>query len=999
MKRVVFCICFFGAFTYSLRISAQKKPDHTYAELHADSVMKKMSMDEKIAQLIIIPAYSNKSPAYEARLLDSVLAYRIGGIIFFQGEIRKQINITNNLQASSRIPLFIGMDAEHGLGWRLKDAIKYPEMLICSACDNEKIIYELGKSIARQCRLMGVHINFAPVADINNNAQNPVIGIRSFGMKREDVSRKAFLYAAGTLSENVMPVAKHFPGHGDTDTDSHKELPYIFHNNRHLDSIELYPFKFLIHTGIPAIMTAHIGVKSLDPEGRPASISRNIINGTLREKLGFEGLCFTDALTMGGLDRYGDEEIAVLALKAGNDILLMPRNIKKTISAIKKAVASAEFSEEIVNKACKKVLKYKFAYGLQKFSPIDFEAVRDSLKDYKYKALKSKIYRNALTLIKNEDNLLPLKKLDTVKLATVWFGQKRKTVFQNMISRYKKTEHFNIPKNINETQLSDIIRKLHRYNTIIVYNSFAKNSPDANFGYEPNLHKLTDALKHKKIILCHPGIPFGLSPYLPIDADAVLITYNNDSLAQAFAAQALFGGIGIGGKLPVSIGNEYPVGSGITTRKTSLGYAGPESIGINPGKFTKIDSVCREAVKSKATPGCCILIAKDGNIIYNKAYGYHTYTQKTKNKTDDIYDVASLTKIMATLPAVMQMFERGEIRLECPVSEYLKELKHHPKGNITPEELLLHNAGLISHIPVFYEAIDEESVPGKLTASKKSATYKLKIGEKVYINPNFKFKPHTFSATPLKGYIKMGNKFYMAPTYIDSLKAEILRSPLDIEKKYKYSDLDFILLKDICEKISGESLDVYCKKNIYDKIGIYHTAYNASHNLSTHSIVPSSYDRLFRKTVLKGEVHDPVAAVMGGIGGHAGLFSSAEDLAKIMQIYLNLGKYGGERFFYPETVKKFTAATTKFKNNRRGLGFDKPDPDPEKITSFCEKSPLSGFGHTGFTGTMAWADPEHNLIYIFLSNRTYPDEFNKKLQRKNIRTHIQEIIYDIILNP
>lgn len=973
---------------------AQHTTVHCPQEHWVDSTLRSMTLDEKIGQLFMIAAYSNQGEAYETEIEQQIRKYHIGGLIFFQGDPARQVKLTNRYQKAAKYPLLIGLDAEHGAGWRLKSAMEFPKMGIIGAIRNDSLIFALGETIARHCRTLGVHVNFAPVIDINSNPANPVIGIRSFGENPEAVSHKAILFMKGSIAGGVLPVAKHFPGHGDTDTDSHKALPTISHSRSRLDSIELYPYRALIEAEVPAIMNSHLNVPALDSSGVPASLSPVIVNDLLKGTLGFRGICFTDAMNMKGVtDNTPSGEAEVKALLAGNDILLFPENIAKASAAVKKAVLEKRISESIITEACRKILACKYKYALPNLYPSEEAGLWSRLNPATDIALKERLYKEAVTLVKNNDSLLPLKRLDTLKIASLNFGGDKVNNFQTMLQRYTQVSNFVMKHKLSEEELASWQKKLIHYNCIIIYNQSGNNSAKSRFGYSSSLERLIKSLNGKRIILCQPALPYGLSPYLPLNPDVLLVSYDKHLYAQQYAAQAIFGGISLRGRLPVSIDTLYRSGSGISTGKTRLSYESPESKGVPATSLRTIDSLCKRAIAIHATPGCQVLVAYKGSIIYDRAFGYHTYSKKKANTTTDIYDIASVTKITATLPAVMKLYDEKRMELDVPLSKYYNQLTTTDKKDITVRDVLCHHAGLKPSLSFFVNAIDKKTLCGRLFTVKKTATNTLRLKDRLYVNPNFHFKDSTLSNKPKEGYQFISQGIYMFPTYKDSVEYAILNSPLAASKKYTYSDIGFILLQHAVEETTGESISRYCKKTFFSRLGMNSTDYKASERLTKSRIIPSCNDRLYRKTELVGSVHDPTAALMGGIAGHAGLFSTADDLAKMLQMYLNKGEYGGERYLTASTVDTFTKRNDSFADNRRGLGFDKPEPDTTKASPACKQSSLSSYGHTGFTGIMAWCDPDNELIYIFMSNRTYPNEFENKLIKESFRTKIQEAIY------
>lgn len=963
----------------------------------ADSVLRSMTLDQKIGQLFMLPAYSNKNDAYCDQLAETIRKYHVGGVIFFQGTPLKQALMTNRFQEAADIPLFIGMDAEGGVGWRIKPALEFPNQTLQGAIRDTSLIREIGAAIGRQCRALGIHINFAPVVDINVNPRNPVIGIRSFGEHRKEVGARSLAYAKGLASQNVMAVAKHFPGHGDTDTDSHEALPIIRHSVQRLDSVELYPFKQLFEAGVPGVMVAHLNIPSYDTLHLPASLSRHVVTDLLRGQLHFQGLCFTDAMNMKGVtNARRDGEAEVAALLAGNDICLQPANIEQAFKKVKAAVQNGTLPLRSIDEKCLRILKAKEKYVLPAPRLVDTTGLLARLNSPAAQALQQETYAQAVTLIKNRNWLLPLTRLDTLRIASLNFGSRQASDFEAMLEKYAPCAHYAISPEAPETESRALLEKLAPFNCVIVYNSAARNTAGYSFGASKRLADIIKKLKGKRIIFCHPAIPYGVDLYSHLPMDAILISYSHDKPAQQFAAQAIFGGIRVDGKLPVGINLSYPAGSGLSTPKVRLGYHAPELSGINSLLLEKIDSLCHEAIRLKATPGCEVLVAKDGFVVYDKTFGFHTYQRKRPDRPDDIYDIASLTKITATLPCVMMLYDEKRIALDTPIGRYDYRIARTDKKDLTVRELLLHMAGLKASVAFFHHAIDWEAFSGRLLSSRYSKANCVKLRDRLYINPHFHYRDSTFNFTGGKDFRLVSPDFYIHKHFQDSIHLLLLESELSPSRKYRYSDLGFILLQDIVESQTGAPLDILCRDRFFNRLGAHNTMFNPYRTTDMERIVPASDDKVFRKSVLHGYVHDPIAALLDGVAGNAGLFSNANDLAKIMSVYLNNGRYGGEHYIDSSTVALFTRTQLSAEQNRRGLGFDKPDRDHPDNSPACPEAPASSYGHTGFTGTMAWNDPDNGLIYIFLSNRTYPNEYNNKLMKENIRTKIQEAIYQAI---
>ncbi len=950
-----------------------------------------MTLDEKIGQLFMIEIHCDRGPGEDNENLKIIRRYAPGGVLIFSGTPEEEVNLLERLQSASKIPLLVGLDGEHGVGWRLKGPMTFPQMQTLGAIDDDSLIMECGAAIARHCRAVGVNINFAPDADVNSNPLNPIIGVRSFGEIPENVGRKAIAYMDGCISEGVVPVAKHFPGHGDTYSDSHLDLPIVKRSREMLQTTEFIPFEMLIEAGTLGIMTGHISFPALDSSGISSSLSPLVVKGLLTDYMGFNGLKFTDALNMKGATKKSKKgETELQALLAGNDVLLYPENIGAAFKAIKKAVEDGRISESEIDRHVEKIMQLKrVLYGddLTLYEPPsknpdtlyrELHTLGDSL-------LREKLYAKALTLIRNEEDLLPLRRPDTLRIATLYYNSPIIEEIQDIFAHYAEVT----PISSQGMTLSEIEESLKDYGHIIIYNATAGNNKDNNYGFSIELLQLIDRISaEKRVILYHPATPYGVANYMNTNLDAVLIGYEKTPEARRAFAQAIFGGIDIEGVLPVSVSPKYPAGYSIKRSRTRLGYGRPEYVNLSSERLKSIDSICMEVIKQKAAPGCEVLIAKDGVIVYDKAFGTHTYDSKIKNSPGDYYDVASVTKVTATLSAVMQMYDERRFSLSSRISALCKGFDFtENKDDITFAHILCHNSGFPAGIPFLAKAIDTTSI------KRNPRTGKL---ENITANTKYRFRPNTVSNTPRKGYIKCCDNLYVHPSYIDTCYKWIGECSVSEPKKYWYSDLNFIILGKFVESCVDTTLDVYCRDNIFIPIGALRTGFATTLSMNSSEVVPSNIDKIYKRGLIQGVVHDPTAALFGGVSGHAGLFSTAEDLAKIMDMYMQHGEYGGEHIIDSTTVTLFSSATL-FENNRRGIGFDKPEPNPEKKSPTCREASLSSFGQAGFTGTMVWCDPEYSLIYIFLSNRTYPDENNQKLTRMNARTAVQQVAYQAII--
>ncbi len=936
--------------------------------------MTKMTLDQKIGQLFIIQAYSNKKSDKTDALIKQIEQLQVGGIIFMQGGPVAQNSISNKFQQAANIPLLVAIDGETGLGFRLDSTINYPVQMALGAITNDSLIFQMGYEIGKQCRRLGVHMNLAPVCDINNNPNNPVINYRSFGEEKTQVAHKAWLYASGLQAAGVLATAKHFPGHGDTETDSHLRLPVINQTKSELDSLELYPFSYLIDKGIGAVMTGHLQVPALEPNARiPATLSSKIIKQKLRSNLGFEGLIITDAMNMNGVGKASSADLVVKALKAGNDMVEIVPNLEKAIAAVKLAVKSGQITTEDIDSKCRRILAVKKWLGLDKQKFTDSKNLQAELYQPKYQLTKQLLFERALTVLENKNNILPLQRLDTLKIASLAIGVEETTSLQLMLDNYTQIDHFNISKSPSEKEILNLINQLKPYNLIIACIHGMGLYPSRRYGITDQQIRITEMLDPHKSIFVFPGNPYALTIFPKLkEALGLVLAYQDDKCAGESAAQLIFGAINGNGKLPVTLKDFYSLHTGIAIENIGrLKYSLPEEVKISSEYLVHlIDSITSLGISKKAFPGCQVLLAKDGKVIFNKSYGFLTYENKLPVRNDVLYDLASVTKVSAPLPAVMKLYDEKKIDLNSPYSTYLAEFKNSNKSAITVRDVLTHQARLQAFIPFYLEPGTKTTVRKGMFKTQPSEQFQIRISKNLYARNDFD------------------------KIVID----DIANSPLLSKKEYVYSDLGMGLFRFVTERLTKESFPAYLNQEFYKPLGAVSTGFRPYERFPIAQIAPTENDNYFRNELLQGYVHDEMAAVLGGVSGNAGLFSTANDLAKLMQMYLQKGYYGGKQYILPETIEEFTKVQFPGSNNRRALGFDKPNPgikdQPNKFPA-ADASPES-YGHTGFTGTFVWMDPQNQLLVIFLSNRVYPTRSHSAISDLSIRPAIQQAAYDAI---
>ena len=965
----IFLFLFFGSLS---TIWSQSSAD-PQADAWVSSVFNKMSIEEKIGQLMWIRAFSNADEKHYKKIDAFIKDYHIGGLTFFQGTPEKQVALTNRYQKLSKVPLFISIDAEWGLGMRFKeDGLSFPRQLTLGAIQENRLIYDMGKDVARQMKRIGAHINFAPVADVNNNPNNPVINTRSFGEDIHNVSSKSYMYAKGMQDNGIMACAKHFPGHGDTDVDSHYDLPLINHPRSRIDSLELYPFKVLAEQGIESMMVAHLHIPSIDDTPNiPSTLSQKTVTDILKKDFNYDGLIITDGLGMKGVTKhFPSGELEAMALIAGNDVLLLPEDIALSIRTIKTYVEDGRLPMASLDAAVKKNLYAKYKYGLSKKSNIFEQNVRRDLETPEAVILKRKLYESAMTVVRNKANLLPFQNLKDTKFASLALGAKKKNLFQKRLSSYTQVSHYQAAK--DNTSATSLIEKLSQYDQVIISLHDMSSYASKKYGISEVEKKIIQGIAAKtKVILVVFGTPYSLKYF--DHNDWLVCAYEDDDIARDVAAQALFGAVSMRGKLPITASPKAVYGQGHSTPNLyRLGYDLPERVGLNSYILHHgIDSLANAAIKIKATPGCAVMVVKDKKVIFEKAYGYHTYSKNKPTKVDDIWDLASLTKACATTLGTMDLCEQGKVTLENRMSDYLPALQGTNKSDITVAEVLSHHSGLQGWLKFYEETVTKE---GKT------------------VRPSSQFYKSQYST---EFPIPVAKNLYLQKDYPDTIRQRIYDSDMRDTKKYKYSDLGYYLLADMINQVGGSSINHYTKDRIYDKLGLQTMGYNPTQRFTLDRIPPTEKDNYFRSQKVQGYVHDMGAAMWGGVSGHAGLFANANDVAILFQMLLNNGYYGGVQYLNPETVFKFTRRCNEC--TRRGIGFDMFELDKDKTQNFSELASKSTFGHLGFTGIATWADPENQIIYIFLSNRTYPSMFNYKLGKEDFRPKIQSVIYEAMI--
>ena len=964
-----------------------------------DSVMKTLTPDQRVAQLFMVAAYSNRKRIDEDSVSTLIQQYGIGGLIFFQGGPVRQSRLLNRYQSQSKVPLLVAMDAEWGVGMRLDSVVRFPYQMSMGGVRDNQLVYDMGTEVAAQFKRLGMHVNFAPVIDVNNNAANPVIGFRSWGENREDVTEKSYLYMKGMQDAGVLAVAKHFPGHGDTDTDSHLALPLLRIDKKRIDTLELFPFKSLIQRGIGGVMVAHLNIPALDTTGMPSTLSKPIIQGLLRRKLGFEGVVFTDAMNMKGvISKYPPGDADVRALVAGNDVLEFSKNIPLALRMVREAINRGELSQDDIDRRCRKVLALKQWAGLDRYRPIDLPGLTADLNTPHAQYLSRQLSELSVTVLRNQRSLLPLQRLDTLRLATLTIGTKDTTDFQRMVADYAPARHFWLPASPGLDELARMRETLKPYNLVLVGLNNLGRLPATNFGVTPETNVLLRELgsPQQRLVVAVFGNAYAVAKVRDLDrADAVVLAYQESKNAQEVAAEVIFGGISASGKLPVTISDRYPYGYGLTTQGgIRLRYSQPEAVGLNNNLESRVDSLMNVALATRAFPGAQVVIARRGTVVLQKSYGTHTYPTAGQParpvRSTDLYDLASLTKVSAALPALMKLQDEGKFNPDMTMGQLFPELMGTNKQDLKLRDVLTHQARLKAWIPFWKDYTKPHGFLNALLG-KSPAAKDVSSTKPAELNRHY-FRPDSSARFPLPA----GPRLWARKDFPERIVKAIGESPLNEKPGYVYSDLSFILYPRFVQRVSGKPLNRFVTDEVYRPLGATTLGYNPTRRFPLSRIVPTEYDSLFRHGQLHGTVHDEGAALLGGLSGHAGLFGSANDLAKLVQLYAWNGRYGGQQLLKAETVQEYTRCQF-CPDNRRALGFDRPAANPA-VNSAPLASPQS-YGHTGFTGTYFWVDPKEEITCVVLTNRVNPTRRNNKITELSVRSGILQIALQSVRQP
>lgn len=958
-----------------------------------DSVYNSLTTEQRVAQLICMRANQPDKPYYQD-VAKYIKQYNIGGVCFFRNDLEAQVEQTNAWQAQAQTPLMVSIDAEWGLAMRLKNTIAYPYQMTLGAVNDNDLIFSMGQQIAEQCQRMGIHVNFAPVADVNSNAANPIIGMRSFGENPQTVGEKATAYALGMQSKGLITSMKHFPGHGNTATDSHMTLPTVTRTLDEVRDIELAPFRYMIENGVNGAMVGHLYFPAIEKvKNTSSSLSYGVVTELFKEQMGFNGLIFTDGLDMKGVsEKVRQDSVPYVAFMAGNDVLILPTNVPFAIKTIKAAAERDSKAAARLEESCKKILRYKYRAGLNHYKPASTSNLMADLKKDEYKDLRARLYEEAVTLLRNDNQVIPL--ANNKKIAVVTIGNSKNDIYNGLVNNGLNVKSFVTQKDDIASKSKEWLKTLESYDLVVV--SIEKTTMFANKNYgitDETVNFFNRLVAQNDVILNLFACPYALDLFrINNSVKGLIVGYQDEVPAVNAVVKILTGEMVARGILPVST-SKFKCGDGIVAMApTPKEHILPEKeepakiiipttivepveqvtvVPLPKGTMKKsfesrLDSIAVSGIRTGAYPGCQLMALKDGKVVYDKCFGNFTYSGGRQVQPDVLYDIASCTKIFASTLAIMKLYDQGKIDLNKTLADFFPYLKGKAHGNLKLIEIMTHQAGLKAWVP-FYKVTVDENGP-------KPEFYSNQIDER-----------HN---------VRVAENLYLINDYADRIFDSVSKTPLG-KAKYLYSDMGFYYIPKIVKLITNQNIEDFLKQEFYAPMGLYHICYKPLLHFSREQIAPTEIDTIFRFQLVWGDVHDQAAAMMGGVAGHAGLFSNAGDLAAIMQMLVDEGVYNGRRYLKAETVRYFTKAPFAASNdNRRGIGFDKLPIGKKGTCTASKLGSMQGYGHTGFTGTFVWADPANKTVIVFLSNRVYPNAEPNKLVKTGIRSLLHDVLYE-----
>jgi beta-N-acetylhexosaminidase len=970
-----------------------------------EQTLRKMTLREKLGQMLMVPffgGFASSESAEYAEAVRQVEENRVGGLILSTargplGIRRSQVYPTaataNELQRRAKVPLLIGADFEAGTRMRIEEGTAFPSAMAIAATGEPKFAYAAGKFTAMEARAAGVHWIFAPDADINNNPDNPIINVRSFGESAQEVARYVEQFVRGVEENGGLATAKHFPGHGNVSIDSHLALATVPGSREELEESELVPFRAAIRAGVSTIMPGHLAVPAFEPDANvPATVSHKILTGLLRREMKFRGLIVTDAMEMGGVaSLFAPGEAAVRAVEAGADVLLMPPVPDAAIAALEDAVQSGRISVTRIEESVRRILRAKARLGLDRARLVDISKLNESFGRTEFEAQAQEMADRGATLLRDSEKLLQLDATRPLRVLLVALAADPDACPGETIEPEIRSRVDSLAVLRADTRFTSVatltLPRPETYDVAIAALFVRVADRKGNVGFPEDQRAFVNQLMAtgKPVLVASFGSPYLIERFP--NAKSWLATFSTNSVSQRAAVRALFGQTAITGRLPVTVPGTARRGGGlhIDAVPMTLESASRTDVGTLQPAYELLD----RALAGGAFPGGVLAVGLNNRLAIHPFGSIESGAKARRVTAETIYDVASLTKPIVTATAAMMLFEQGRLDLDAPVARCLPEFatasKSDPdaawRARVTARMLLMHDSGLPAHREFFRDVVEEQR-PGAEAREKKAPFI---VG----------LKPHASTvkrrgASAAKAADRATNVMAEATAHKDSIVARVAAEPLlrAPGTRIEYSDLGFILLGEMIERLTGESLDEFARKNIFAPLGMKSSMFNPPRGLRA-KIAPAQNDTAYRKRLVHGEVDDENAWAMGGVAGHAGLFSTAGDLAIFAQMLLNGGIYAHRRLLARATIERFTARET-IGDSARTLGWDVPVQPSSSGAHFSAAS----YGHLGFTGTSLWIDPERKLFVILLTNRVHPTRANEKI--KQVRPALHDAVLEAL---
>ncbi len=974
---------------------SEARRDDEQAAAWVEAAFQRLSPAEKAGLTLMVPAYPKKGFRHYQQVAELIRQTHAGGVIVFQGGPVQTIRMIRYLQQHTPRPLMFALDAEWGAAMRLDSVIAFPKAMTLGALEQTRWTYRAARHIAQQLRALGIHVNFAPVVDINSNPQNPIIHLRSFGEDPERVTAHAAAYLQGMRKEGLVGVIKHFPGHGDTHLDSHKDLPVIRHSAELLRRRELWPFRRLVRQGVDAVMVGHLLAPALSPSPLPAPFDPVMVDSLLRGELGFQGVVFTDALNMkGATKRVPTDSLGVKAIRAGCDVLLMPPQPQRVIRHVMATARKDPAFRRQLDRSVRRILKLRYRLGLRNTprlpDPAGVARARGSRSD---SLLLVQIAQLAVSGWRSpQAPPLPPTRIDSPSWAVLIVNDSTDNEVGRMMRRYGVNRIFRLDDATPWRRWKAIADSLAMADYVIVSLHRLNMWNARTFGLSKVLRTRLGGLQAgRKTVVFNFGSPYALRLFP--HAVAFYQGYEDQPYFHravvhrwAGAGQSKFVRDAEPSRhipvTPFPAFEEKNKWLPIVAAARIFYCSFPEEAAVDPHAAWMMDTLIAHAIDSQAMPGCQVMAMADHYAWWWGARGWHTYDSVRPVDEFDLYDLASLTKVMATTLAVMKLYEENRIHLADSLGALLPEMAGTLHGSLTVEALLRHTSGLPAWVPFYRIFLEKEKKEGvRIFSRKRDARFSVPI-------------------TP---------SLFMRKDYVDTLWQHVDTLSLRDRGSYRYSDLGMYYLHRAVERLTGRPIEAFLKKHFWEPMGMNHTMFAPFLKGRAAEAVPSEVDDYFRHDTLRGAVHDMAAAMLGGTAGHAGLFSNVHDVAKMVHLFLSGGWYGGRRYLQTATIERFTRGGL-CPDVRRGLGFDKPACRRDEPSPAGELAPASSFGHSGFTGTYFWAAPRRfeflrgipylgrfyqpAVGFVFLSNRTFPTMSNRRLITTNVRTRLFDLAFE-----